>query len=53
MNKKAPADRPASAKLAGEDGLNFAALVLGIQRIHEESHAAVSRVVSTTLTLHH
>ncbi|MBK9443966.1 MAG: DUF1016 family protein [Comamonadaceae bacterium] len=51
MNKKAPASRPASAKVAGEDGLNFAALVSAIQRIHEESHAAVSRVVNTTLTL--
>jgi len=37
--------------VAGEDGLNFAALVSAIQRIHEESHAAVSRVVNTTLTL--
>lgn len=51
MNKKAPASRPASPKVAGEDGLNFAALVSAIQRIHEESHAAVSRVVNTTLTL--
>jgi predicted nuclease of restriction endonuclease-like (RecB) superfamily len=35
----------------GEDGLNFAALVSAIQRIHDESAAAVSRVVNTTLTL--
>lgn len=51
MNKKAAASRPASPKVAGEDGLSFAALVSAIQRIHDESHAAVSRVVNTTLTL--
>ena len=39
-----------SAKGGGE-GLNFAALVLAIQRVHAESAATVNRVINTTVTL--
>lgn len=48
--KKATVTKRGSAKGSGES-LGFAALVLAIQRVHEESAAAVSRVVNTTVTL--
>jgi len=48
--KKATVTKRGSAKGSGES-LDFAALVLAIQRVHEESAAAVSRVVNTTVTL--
>jgi predicted nuclease of restriction endonuclease-like (RecB) superfamily len=51
MSKKTSVNRPAPTKEAGDGDLDFAALVALIHRIHEESAAAVSRVVNTTLTL--
>jgi hypothetical protein len=48
--KKATVTKRGSAKDSGES-LDFAALVLAIQRVHEESAAAVSRTVNATLTL--
>jgi len=48
--KKSTASQRATTD-RGDDNLNFAALVTAIQRIHDESAAAVSRVVNTTLTL--
>jgi len=48
--KKTTVTRRRSAKGSGET-LDFVALVKAIQRVHEESAAAVNRVVNTTVTL--
>ena len=48
--KKTTVTKRRSAKGSGET-LDFAALVKAIQRVHEESAAAVNRVVNTTVTL--
>jgi len=48
--KKTTVTKRRSAKGSGET-LDFTGLVKAIQRVHEESAAAVNRVVNTTLTL--
>ena len=48
--KKTPVTRPRFAR-GSVGALDFAALVKAIQRVHEDSAAAVNRAVNTTLTL--